>query len=53
MLPSELPTELAAPTATTEAMPPTLVDVLALIAGDSDSAPAEYLDESVVPHGGE
>jgi hypothetical protein len=52
MLPNELPTELADPTAT-ETMPPALVDVLALIAGDSDSAPAEYLDESVVPHGGE
>ena len=39
--------------ATTVAPPSTLDDVIDAVMRDSRVAPGEYLDETVVPHGGE
>jgi hypothetical protein len=35
------------------AVPATLADVVALVAEDAERAASQYLDETVVPHGGE
>lgn len=49
MLPADKPCEAPA----TEVSSGTLCDLLALIQNDAASRPDEYLEETVVPHGGE